>query len=97
MCLKNGIYSKYVMSPSYCCCGYYSFTPGNPNEHNNTQAEHCGYYYAQSVLVSLVVKTHIVCNYYPREKIDWYFINILEYLSRYSFPSTNPNLSVSES
>lgn len=62
MCLKNGIYSKYVMSPSYCCCGYYSFTPGNPNEHKNSQAEHCDYYYAQSMLVILVVKTHIVCN-----------------------------------
>lgn len=48
MCLKNGIYSKYVMSPSYCCCGYSSFTPGNPS--------------AQSMLVILVVKTHIVCN-----------------------------------
>ena len=62
MCLKNGISSKYVMSPSYCCCGYYSFTPGNPNEHKNSQAEHCDYYYAQSMLVILVVKTHIVCN-----------------------------------
>lgn len=26
MCLKNGIYSKYVLSPSYCCCGYSSFS-----------------------------------------------------------------------